>query len=39
MFIGVYWPLIVGFIAFVLLAVLLGWVIDSRGGGADRDRH
>jgi hypothetical protein len=39
MFTGVYWPLIVGFIAFVLLAVLLGWVIDSRGGDADRDRH
>jgi hypothetical protein len=39
MFTGVYWPLIVGFIAFVLLAVLLGWVIDSRGGDADRDHH
>jgi hypothetical protein len=33
----VYWPLIGGFIAFILLAVLLGWVIDSRGG--DGDRH
>jgi len=24
----VFWPLIGGFIAFVLLAVLLGWVLD-----------
>jgi hypothetical protein len=39
MFLVVYWPLIGGFIAFILLAVLLGWVIDSRGGDADRDRH
>jgi hypothetical protein len=23
-----YWPLIGGFIAFVLLAVLLGWILD-----------
>jgi hypothetical protein len=23
-----YWPLIGGFIAFVLLAVLLGWIMD-----------
>jgi hypothetical protein len=27
-----YWPLIGGFIAFVLLAVLLGWILDP-------DRH
>ena len=27
-----YWPLIGGFIAFVLLAVLLGWIMDP-------DRH
>jgi hypothetical protein len=39
MFTGVYWPLIGGFIAFILLAVFLGWVIDSRGGGTGRDRH
>jgi hypothetical protein len=39
MFLVVYWPLIGGFIAFILLAVLLGWVIDSRGGDADRDHH
>jgi len=32
-----YWPLIGGFIAFVLIAVLLGWIMDtSRGGDADR---
>jgi hypothetical protein len=23
-----YWPLIGGFIAFILLAVLLGWIMD-----------
>jgi hypothetical protein len=40
MFTSMYWPLIAGFIAFVLLAVLLGWIMDSdRAGGADRDRH
>jgi hypothetical protein len=39
MFTGVYWPLIGGFIAFILLAVFLGWVIDSRGGGTERDHH
>jgi hypothetical protein len=38
MFCRVYWPLIGGFIAFVLLAVLLGWVMD-RGGNTDRDHH
>ena len=25
---AVFWPLIVGFIIFVLLAVLLGWILD-----------
>jgi hypothetical protein len=34
----VYWPLIGGFIAFVLLAVLLGWIMDSSRRG-DADRH
>ena len=30
-----YWPLIGGFIAFVLIAVLLGWITDtSRGDDA-----
>jgi uncharacterized integral membrane protein len=38
--VAMYWPLIGGFIAFVLLAVLLGWVMDtSRHGGTRRDRH
>ena len=33
-------PLIVGFVLFVLLAVLLGWVLDpSRHGDAPSDRH
>jgi hypothetical protein len=36
----VYAPLIGGFIAFVLLAVLIGWFVDpSRGGGSERDGH
>jgi hypothetical protein len=35
-----YWPLIGGFIAFVLIAVLLGWILDtSRRGGAGDDGH
>jgi hypothetical protein len=38
MFQAVYWPLIGGFIAFVLLAVLMGWIMD-RGGDADHDGH
>ena len=33
-----YWPLIGGFIAFVLLAVLLGWIID-RSARRDAERH
>jgi F0F1-type ATP synthase assembly protein I len=32
-----YWALIAGFVAFVLIAVLLGWLTDtSRGGDAER---
>jgi hypothetical protein len=35
-----YWPLLGGFIAVVLLAIVLGWVMDpSRHGGTDRDHH
>jgi hypothetical protein len=34
MFRGMYWPLIVGFIAFVLLLVLIGWAVDRPGSGA-----
>jgi hypothetical protein len=33
-----YWPLIGGFIAFLLLAVLMGWIMDSARRG-DADRH
>jgi hypothetical protein len=33
-------PLIVGFVLFVLLAVLLGWVLDpSRHSGPGHDGH
>jgi hypothetical protein len=28
----VYWPLFGGFVAFVLIAVLLGWVMDTSRG-------
>jgi hypothetical protein len=36
----VYWPLFGGFIAFVLIAVILGWIMDpARRGDVDRDRH
>jgi len=35
-----FWPLIGGFIAFVLLAVLLGWIMDtSRHGDGNREGH
>jgi hypothetical protein len=35
-----YWPLIGGFIAFVVLAVFMGWLLDpSRRGDTDQDRH
>jgi hypothetical protein len=35
-----FWPLIGGFIAFVLLAVVIGWVMDSsRHDGAGGDGH
>jgi hypothetical protein len=32
----VFWPLLGGFIAFVLFAIFMGWVMDtSRHGGGD----
>jgi hypothetical protein len=35
-----YWPLIGGFVAFVLLAIVMGWLLDpSRHGNADGDQH
>jgi hypothetical protein len=33
-----YWPLLGGFIAFVLVALLLGWILDPARRG-DADRH
>jgi hypothetical protein len=33
-----YWPLVGGFIAFVLLALLLGWIMDTSRRG-DTDQH
>jgi ABC-type Mn2+/Zn2+ transport system permease subunit len=39
MFRGMYWPLIGGFIAFLLFAVLLGWIMDTSRHGADDRRH
>jgi hypothetical protein len=33
-----FWPLIGGFIAFVLLAVILGWVLDP-ARNHDADEH
>lgn len=32
-----FWPLIAGFVLFVLLAVLLGWIMDP-ARHADRER-
>jgi hypothetical protein len=36
-----YWPLIGGFIAVVLITILIGWIMDSsrRGGDADNGGH
>jgi hypothetical protein len=35
-----FWPLIGGFIAFVLLSIFLGWLMDpSRRGDASGDSH
>jgi len=40
MFTRMYWPLLGGFIVFVLLALVIGWATDSsRRGGTDRDGH
>lgn len=37
MFIAMYWPLIGGFVAFLVVAIILGWVLDPsrHGDGAD----
>lgn len=35
-----YWPLIGGFIAFVLVAVLIGWILDpDRRADGGNDGH
>jgi hypothetical protein len=36
-----YWPLIGGFIAFILIAVLLGWILDPdrRADGQGQPPH
>jgi hypothetical protein len=40
MFPSMYWPLLGGFIAFLLFAIFMGWVLDpKRHGDADRDGH
>jgi hypothetical protein len=40
MFMSMYWPLVGGFVAFILLAVLMGWIMDTdRHGPSDRDHH
>jgi F0F1-type ATP synthase assembly protein I len=40
MFRFMFWPLAGGFIAFVLVAVLLGWILDpSRHGDTDGHGH
>jgi hypothetical protein len=31
-----YWPLIGGFVAFVLFAVLMGWIMDTTRHGGDK---
>jgi hypothetical protein len=38
MFPPMFWPLIGGFIAFVLIAVILGWIMDT-SRHRDADRH
>ncbi len=38
MFRTMYWPLIGGFVAFVLISVLMGWIMDPDRHG-DGDRH
>jgi len=37
---AMYWPLVGGFVAFILFAVLMGWIMDpDRHGGRDGDHH
>jgi hypothetical protein len=35
-----YWPLLGGFIAFVLVAILMGWIMDpARRRDGDHNQH
>jgi len=37
---AMYWPLIGGFIAVVVITILIGWILDiSRRGDADNQGH
>ena len=38
MFPAMFWPLAGGFIAFILFAIFMGWVMDPSRHG-DRDSH
>jgi hypothetical protein len=35
----VFWPLIGGFIALVLVTIIIGWVMDTGGNGSEGDGH
>jgi hypothetical protein len=35
MFPAMYWPLIGGFVAFLVVAIILGWVLDPSRHGRD----
>jgi hypothetical protein len=35
---AMYWPLIGGFIAFILIAIFMGWMMDTSRRG-DRNGH
>jgi F0F1-type ATP synthase assembly protein I len=35
---AVFWPLIGGFIAVLVLTILIGWIVDTRGRQPDRHR-
>jgi ABC-type Mn2+/Zn2+ transport system permease subunit len=38
MFLAMFWPLIGAFVAFVLFAIFMGWLMD-RGGDANGEHH
>jgi hypothetical protein len=39
MFTGMYWPLIGGLIALVLVSIILGWIMDTSRRDRDADRR